>query len=212
MFKRLLLLLFSLNLAIPVWAAQTFLLNDVIIEGNQRVQTVDILNAINIKPGQAVTLNQIDAAIADMYKMERFSDISAEISEQGEAYVLTFKLEERPLVRNVRFEGNEELETEKLRQVITITIPDIFDPLEMAKSVEMVKAEYAREGYYAAQVIADSHVNDKNETLVTFRIKEGEIVRIKDIRFEGNTVFDDGDLKEAMATREKWLFSWPTIS
>lgn len=210
MSKRLLLLLFSLILAIPAWAAQTFLLNDVVIEGNQRVQTVDILNAISIKPGQTVTLNQIDTAIAEMYKMERFSDISAEISEQGEAYVLTFKLEERPLVRNVRFEGNEELETEKLRQVITITIPDIFDPLEMAKSVDMVKAEYAREGYYAAQVTADSHVNDKNETLVTFRIKEGEIVRIKDIRFEGNTVFDNGDLKGAMETREKWLFSWLT--
>ena len=46
--------------------------------------------------------------------------------------------------------------------------------------------------------------------MVTFRIKEGQIVRVKDIRFEGNTVFDNGDLQDAMATKEKWFLSWMT--
>ncbi len=80
--------------------------------------------------------------------------------------------------------------------MVTVRVPDIYDPFEVAKSVEMIKAEYIKEGYYAAEITADSHVNADNETLVTFRIKEGDIVRIKDIRFEGNTVFDDDDLQE----------------
>ena len=210
MFKRVLPLLICLSLAMPAWAAQEFLLADIVIKGNQRVQTVDILNAMSIKPGQSVTPADIDKAIEDVYKMERFSDIAAEISDDTGTTILTFNLEERPLVRNVRFEGNEELSEEKLREVITVRIPDIYDPFEVGKSVDMVKAEYTKEGYYAAQVTADSHVNEKNETLVTFRIKEGEIVRIKDIRFEGNTVFDDGDIQDAMDTREKWFLSWMT--
>jgi outer membrane protein insertion porin family len=210
MLKRVLFLLICLSLALPVWAAQDFLIADIIIEGNQRVHTPDVLNAIAIKPGQTVTPADIDAAMERIYRMERFSDISTEMSEVSGSTVLTFKVQERPLVRNVRFEGNDELKTEKLREVITIRIPDIYDPFEVAKSVELVKAEYTKEGYYAAEITADSHVNADNETLITFRIKEGSIVRIKDIRFSGNTVFKDDDLQEAMDTRKKWIFSWIT--
>ena len=210
MLKRALSLLICLCLAFPAWAAQEFLLADIVVEGNQRVKSIDVLNATHLKPGQTVTSDDIDSAMADIYRMDRFSDIAAEISGEPGASVLTFKVTERPLVRNVRFEGNEELKTEKLREVITVRIPDIYDPFEVAKSVEMIKAEYTKEGYYAAQVTADSHVNEENETLVTFRIKEGEIVRIKDIRFEGNTVFDAGDLQDAMESKKKWIFSWIT--
>ncbi len=210
MFKRVLLLLICLSLALPAWAAQEFLLGDIVIEGNQRVKTIDVLNAMQIKPGQAVTPADIDAAIADIYRMERFSDIAAEIAEESGITILTMKVEERPLVRNIRFEGNEELTAEKLREVITIRVPDIYDPFEVAKSIDMIKAEYVKEGYYAAAITADSHVNKDNETLVTFRIKEGDIVRIKDIRFDGNTVFSDSEVQKAMETREKWIFSWIT--
>jgi outer membrane protein insertion porin family len=210
MHMRALALLICLSVAIPVWAAQEFLLADIVVQGNKRVQTSDIMNAMHIKPGQTVTADDIDKAMEDIYQLGRFSDVVAEVSDESGATVLTFKVTERPLVRNIRFEGNDEIKSEKLRELITIRIPDIYDPLEAAKSVEMIKAEYVKEGYYAAQVTVDSHVNKDNETLVTFRIKEGDIVRIKDIRFEGNTVFDDGELQDAMDTKKKWIFSWMT--
>jgi outer membrane protein insertion porin family len=210
MIKRVLALLICLSMALPAWALEDFLLADIVVKGNQRVNTVDVLNVISIKPGQKVTAADIDAAMADIYQMERFSDITTDISGEAGASVLTFNLEERPLVRNVRFEGNDKLKAEKLREVITVGVPDIYDPFEVAKSIENIKVEYIMEGYYAAEITADSHVNEKNETLVTFRIKEGDIVRIKDIRFDGNTVFDDDVLAGAMDTQKKWIFSWIT--
>ncbi len=210
MMKRALVLLVCLSLAFPAWAAEEFFLADVQVKGNQRVKTDDVLNAVSIKPGQKVTPADIDAAMGDIYKMERFSDITSDISGEADASVLTFIVQERPLVRNVRFEGNDKLSTEKLREVITVKVPDIYDPFEVNNSVEQVKVAYIMEGYYAAEITADSHVNEKNETLVTFRIKEGDIVRIKDIRFDGNTVFDEGDIRDAMDTKEKWIFSWIT--
>ena len=210
MIKRALALLVCLSLVFPAWAAEEFFLADVQVKGNQRVKTDDILNAVSIEPGQKVTPADIDAAMSDIYKMERFSDITSDVSGEAGASVLTFLVQERPLVRNVRFEGNEKLTTEKLREVITVKVPDIYDPFEVNNSVEQIKVAYIMEGYYAAEITADSHVNEKNETLVTFRIKEGDIVRIKDIRFEGNTVFDEGDIRAAMDTKEKWIFSWIT--
>ena len=210
MSKRVLALLLCLSLALPAWAAPDIFIADIVIEGNKRVKAVDVLNAIKIRPGQTVGTAEIDAAIEDVYRMGRFSDIAAEMAERDGAKVLVLKVQERPLVRNVRFEGNDELKDEKLRQVITVRVPDIYDPFEVSKSVELIKAEYVKEGYYAAQITADSHVNPDNETLVTFRIKEGRTVRVKDIRFDGNTVFADDELQDAMDTQEKWMFSWLT--
>lgn len=210
MMKRVLALLVCFSLAVPAWAAQEFFLADIVIKGNQRVQTADVLNALSIKPGQTVTPTDIDGAIEEIFKMERFADVAAEISGDVTASVLTFRVAERPLVRKLRFEGNDKVKEEKLREVVTIRVPGIYDPFAVANSVEMVKGVYSKEGYYAAEITADSHVNEKNETLITFRIKEGEIVRIKDIRFEGNTVFDKGDLQDVMETREKWFLSWMT--
>ncbi len=210
MMKRAVALLICFFLAFPAWAAEEFTLADVQVQGNQRVKTDDILNTVSVRPGQTVTPADIDAAMSDIYKMERFADITSDISGEAGASVLTFIVKERPLVRNVRFEGNDKLATEKLREVITVRVPGIYDPFEVNNSVEQIKLAYTTEGYYAAEISADSHVNDQNETLVTFRIKEGDIVRIKEIRFDGNTVFDDDDLRDAMDTKKKWIFSWIT--
>ncbi len=210
MIRRAVALLLCIVLVTPAWAAQEYTISDIVIQGLKRVNKEDVLKAISIKAGQVVTPADIDNAMQDIYQTGRFADIAAGVEDWAGTDVLVFDVIERPLVRNLRFEGNEEVEESKLREVITIRVPDIYDPGEVKQSVEAIKAVYMSEGYYAAEITADSHVNPENESLVTFRIKEGELVRIKDIRFEGNTVFEDGDLKDAMDTREKWMFSWLT--
>ena len=210
MIKRALVLFLCLLLAFPAWAAQVFTISDIVIQGNQRVKKDDILQAISIRPGQTVTPQDIDQAIQDIYRMGRFVDIAAGIEDWAGVDVLVFDLVERPLVRKIRFEGNDEFDDAKLQELITVRVPDIYDPAEVTRSVETIKAAYEQEGYYAAIVTADSHVNEENESLVTFRIKEGDLVRIKAIHFEGNTVFDEKELRKAMETREKWFLSWLT--
>ncbi len=51
MFKRALSLLICLSLAFPAWAAQEFLLADIVVEGNQRVKSIDVLNAMHHQAG-----------------------------------------------------------------------------------------------------------------------------------------------------------------
>jgi outer membrane protein insertion porin family len=210
MTKRVSLLLFCVLLAFPLYAADSYLINDIVIEGNQRVNTKAILETLNVRSGQSVTAEDIDAAIQSIYRIGRFSDVVAEVEERNGIQVLVFRVEERPLVRKIRFEGNDKLKTDKLRSAVTIKVPGLYDPFEVSKSVEAVKSEYIKEGYYAAEVTADHHIVSENNSIVTFRINEGKLVRIKKIEFIGNTVFDHGDLIDMMETREKWFLSWMT--
>jgi outer membrane protein insertion porin family len=210
MIKRLILLVILLMCAAPLWAAGDYQIADIAVTGNSRVKADAILNVIPLQKGQIVTPLQIDEAIQAIYKLGRFSDVAALIEERNGAKVLVFQVVERPLVRSVTFAGNDEIGTERLQGVVTLKVPDIYDPFEVQRSIAAMKAEYVKDGYYAAEITADSQINEENEALVTFRVTEGKLVRIKELRFEGNTVLTAGELRKAMDTEEKWMFSWLT--
>ena len=210
MIKRAVLIFLFLLWAFPGFGQETYPISDITVEGNQRVKSQTILDAIQVQAGQEVSPRQIDAAIQAIYGLDRFSDVIAEVVEQNGIRVLNFKVVERPLVRRIRFEGNDKLKADKLRQAVTLRVPGLYDPREIRKSIEAIKVEYIKEGYYAAEVSTDKHMVPNNEALVTFRIDEGSLVRIKQIEFIGNTVFERDELMDFMDTREKWFLSWLT--
>jgi outer membrane protein insertion porin family len=210
MIKRAILLVAMLFMAVPLWAATQYQIADIAVSGNRRVKTESILAAIPLQKGQMVDLVQIDGAMQAIYRLGRFSDVAARVDERDGVQILIFEVTERPLVRSVRFEGNKEISSDKLQGVVTLRAASIYDPYEAQRSIAAVKAEYVKEGYYAAEITIDSEINADNEALLTFKVVEGTLVRIKDIRFEGNSLFTKKELQKVMDTEEKWLFSWLT--
>jgi len=190
--------------------AQGIQVGEVAIEGNRRVELSAVRSVLSVKAGQEVTAEEIDQDIRAIYKLGRFADVSAEIEERGGVKVLVYRLTERPLVRAVKYAGNKEFSTERLSGLVTLKTPDIYDPRKVEKSVAAIKKAYAEEGFYAADVVSKVDVNDDYEATVTFEVKEGEKVLIRQIRFEGNTVFTDAQLKKVMETKERWFLSWLT--
>lgn len=193
--------------AFQVWG-ESYKIGDVQIQGNRRVETSTIQAVLGVKPGDTVTLADIDRDIKAIYKLGRFKIVDADVSAQAGIQILTYKVEERPLVREITFSGNKEIPLETLQAVLTFKAPDIYDPDKVKESLEAIRKKYEAAGYYAAEITPDVHVNDNLEAFVTFKIKEGKIIRIKKISFTGNTVFSDRQLKKVMQTREKWFLSW----
>ena len=210
MIKKAILVILLVLWSVPLWAAADYQIADIVVSGNRRVKADSILNVISLRKGQVVTTPQIDEAIQAIYRLGRFSDVAALVETRNDAQILVFQVTERPLVRSVSFTGNDEISIERLQGAVTLKVPDIYDPYEVQKSIAAIKAEYAKEGYYAAEIKPDTQINDENEAVVTFNIVEGQLVRIKDLRFEGNTAFTEGELREVMDTEEKWFLSWLT--
>ncbi len=201
--------LFMVCCALPAWSA-TYRIDDVVVKGAQRVELDSILPLLSVKPGTTVTPEQIDADIRAIYGLGRFEDIAAEIEVQDGANVLVYRLKERPLVRKITFEGNDEFDDSKLETIITLHIPDIYEPRVVEESVRAIRDEYVKEGYYGVEVVPEVKVNDRAEAEVVFRIKEGKKVLVNRIIFDGNTVFTDRELKKVMQTKERWFLSWLT--
>lgn len=195
---------------LTTWGAEALTVAEVRVEGNRRVEKSAITPLISVQPGQPFTAGDVDRDILAVYKLGRFEDVRADIETENGIRVLIYRLEERPLVRSVEYGGNKEIETSKLREVVTLKSPDIFEPRVVAESIKKMKEVYVAEGYHAATIKEKLTVNDANEATVTFEIEEGEKALVGTIAFEGNTVFDDDDLREAMETRERWFLSWLT--
>jgi outer membrane protein insertion porin family len=209
MLKKVTLTLLLLGLAVLA-AAQDLRVSDVQVEGIIRVETSVVLAEISIEPGDLVTPEDIDRAMQNIFKLGYFDDISADMTEVQGAKILTFVVHELPLIRHIKFSGNDKLKKDKLRPLIKLRAPSIYNRSKIEASLKEIKNAYIEDGYYAAKIEADLQVDDKNEATLTFEIVEGKKVLIRDISFVGNIAFDKDELIDKMETKERWFLSWIT--
>ncbi|HEY6872652.1 MAG TPA: outer membrane protein assembly factor BamA [Geobacteraceae bacterium] len=185
-------------------------ITELAIKGNRRIETIVILNAVKLKAGDTLALDRVDSDIRDIYKLGYFQDVKAETEKSDKGVVLIYRVVERPIVREVRIEGNKEIAADKVREAFDLKPGAIFSAKDLAKGVKKVKKLYADDGYYLAEVDASTVKRSDTDLRILLKITEGEKVLVKKIRFEGNRAFPDKKLKKGMETSEKWFLSWLT--
>lgn len=202
--------MFVCVLVAGVAQAQDYKIDEVVIEGSRRVDPAAIRAAVAIKPGSTVTLDDIDNGLQAIFRMARFNDVQVQLDEEAGRRVLRYTVVERPLVREVKFAGNDELSEEKLRPLVTLKAPTLYDPLLLDKNIEEMRKAYHEEGFYAVEIEPALVVDDLNEATITLNIVEGKEILIDSIRFEGLNAFKRDELTKKMETKERWFLSWMT--
>jgi len=184
----------------------------VLIKGNRRIESSAILNVVKLKSGELLDIDKVDADIRAIYNLGLFRDVkAATLTGKGDnGLILTYTVKEKPIVREINFEGNKEIKEEKIREAIDLKTGSMFASKDLTKSVKKVRKLYADEGYYLADVATTTIKKSDTEVRVIFKITEGKQVLIKTIRFEGNRAFTARKLKKAMETKGKWFLSWIT--
>lgn len=180
------------------------------VEGNKRIEAAAILNVVKMKAGDILFDDKTDADIRAIYKLGHFQDVQAVKDESDKGVVLVYSVQEKPIVREIIFEGNSELSSDKLKEALEFRVNSVFSPKDMAKSVAKIKKMYGDDGYYLADIQTQIKNNTPSELSVTFKVTEGAKILIKDIRFDGNKAFSNSKLRGIMETKEKWFLSWLT--
>lgn len=209
MLKKLILTLCLLGFATLAMATD-FKVSDVLIEGNSRIETSSILAVVSVQAGELINMAAVDQALHDIFALGYFEDVAAELTEVQGAKIVTYVVKELPLIRRIEFEGNDELKTDKLRPLVKIRTPSLYNRLKVLDSIREIKNAYIEDGYHAAKIEPLLVTDIKNEATLTLKIEEGEQVLIRELKFIGNTVFDKGDLVDKIETRERWFLSWLT--
>ncbi len=179
-------------------------------QGNRRIESAAILNVIKMHAGDTLSDDKTDADIRAIYKLGHFQDVQVLKEESDKGIVLVYSVQEKPIVREISFEGNKEITTEKLKEALEFRLNSVFSTKDLAKSVTKLKKMYGDEGYYLADVQTEVKKGSTSDLSVVVKIIEGDKILIKDIRFDGNKAFSNRKLLGVMETKEKWFLSWLT--
>jgi outer membrane protein insertion porin family len=185
-------------------------ITDVSVQGNQRIESSVILNALSSKTGGNLAGDRIDADIKAIYRLGHFQDVSVESFPSAEGVTLLFTVKEKPMVRDIRFEGLKEFTEDKVREATDLKVNRVFSQKDLNQAVIRLKKFYSDEGYYLAEVTPVTEKKGDEGIAITFRVAEGEKVLIRSIIFEGNRAFSAKILMKQMETSEKWFLSWLT--
>ncbi|MGB9496976.1 MAG: outer membrane protein assembly factor BamA [Dissulfuribacterales bacterium] len=194
--------------------AAPYLVAEVYVSGNRRVDTDAILQVTMTRAGDLFDPKTIASDIKSIYKMGYFNDVQVDVSESPSGRIVTFILKEKPAIRQIKFSGNKEISEEKIREVIDLKPYTVVQEKTLQENAEKIKALYMEKGYIGTNILASVEPVSEQAADVVFEITEGEQARVKAIEFQGNHTFSDKELKGLLETSEKrplWIPSWSNI-
>ena len=184
------------------------LIDSIQIKGNRRIETEAILTVVETQRGDGFDVERLNRDLRAIYKMGFFADISIESEDSPTGKIVTFIVNEKPSITRIRFEGAKKGKEDELEEEAGIKLYTIFDRNEVRQSINRLKEYYHKKGYYNVEITERIEELQDNAISLTYEIDRGEKVYIKEIKFVGNSEFDDDDLKDIMQSSEKGWLSW----
>ncbi|UCE78712.1 MAG: outer membrane protein assembly factor BamA [Nitrospiraceae bacterium] len=182
------------------------------IQGLKRIEEGAIRAKISQSIGGPVSQEQTNEDIKSIFRMGYFDDVRVEIEAFEGGAKLIYIVKEKPVIVTVAFEGNEEVDDEKLSEKITIAPGSIADTVLIQDNATRIKYHYEEEGYWLSNIVPVINTISEDEVSLTFQIDEGKKIRIKDIIIEGNNAISSRKIKKVMDTKEWWIFSFISSS
>jgi outer membrane protein insertion porin family len=181
------------------------------VEGNQRIETDAIKRVIKIRTGDTYDLQSVSEDLKSIFAMGYFDDIQVETETLADGNKITFKVKEKPTLRNVRIRGNQWVfDTDEIREVVTSKRGAILNINAIQNDINRIEELYKEKNYHNVKVNYKIYEQKENQADLEFNIEEGDKFKIAKIQFEGNKAFSDKELKKQLATSEENILSWFT--
>src|SRR5262245_24104900 len=139
---------------------------------------------------------------------------SVELSEDKKWFVVTYSiLEGEPFtVAEVGFRGNTVFEEPELRDKMKIRPGEIFQRQKIRDEITRLTDLYGSRGYAFAEVVPNVNPNNEERTAtIILNIKEGEMMRIRQINVYGNDKTKDNVIRRELRVDEQDVIDTPSL-
>ncbi|MCU7835858.1 MAG: outer membrane protein assembly factor BamA [gamma proteobacterium symbiont of Taylorina sp.] len=190
-------------------AADSFIIDDIKVEGLQRISAGTVFNYLPLKIGDSANSTTISKSIRELYKTGFFKDVRLERL----ANALIVSVIERPAIADVEFEGNKDIDTEELETAlkqIGFAVGRVYDKSVLQRVVTELKRQYYARGKYSVRVETKVTPMERNRVGIKIEISEGLVTTIHQINIIGNKVFDTETLLDELELTTPTLFSFYT--
>jgi len=196
-----------IGLSFNAYAADSFVVKDIRVEGLQRVEPGTVFSYLSVQVGDQFTEEKGAEAIKALYSTGFFRDV--QIQAQGD--VLIVIVEERPTISRMEFTGMKEFDPEMIRKslkAVGVSEARFYDKALIDKAEQELKRAYVGKGMFAAEVVATVTPVERNQVAVYFNIDEGPVAKIQEINFIGAAAFSESTLKSEMQLKTGGWLSW----
>ncbi|WP_091344642.1 outer membrane protein assembly factor BamA [Alkalimonas amylolytica] len=191
--KRLAAAMLLAGISNTIHADEPFVVQDIQVEGLQRVALGAALNNIPFSVGDSVTEYTLSRSIKTLFSAGHFDDIR--VLRDGNAVI--YRLKERPTINSIEFDGNKDIKDDQLNESLSAQRIQVGEPLDrtILRSIENGLTEfYHGVGKYQASVEVELVYLPRNRVNVIIKFDEGDAASVRQINIVGNEVFDNDTL------------------
>jgi len=173
----------------------------IVVEGNQRLGDDAVKQYLGQKVGDTFDRTRVREDLKTLYNTGLFQDVRMDLDDVAGGVKLIIVVKERDYIQRVQFAGNNEVGKDDLQKALDFKLPFLWDEAQVKQSIEKLRKLYRDKGFFLVTIRTEVMEEGKLKTL-KFEIDEGSQVKVRRIYFQGNEVFTDQKLKEAMITKE----------
>lgn len=173
-------------------------INQIVVDGNERVEKSTILNYLSLHVGDEYTSAKQNEAIRSLYATSLFENI--QISCNGGRLVVT--VQETAFVSSVAFNGNNKIKSGILSKEILTHGGDSLSRAKIQADVDQILEIYKKSGRYSVSVEPQIEKLGSHRVKVIFNITEGPKTAVRNIYFVGNENYRSTELRNIIMSKQ----------
>ena len=205
--ERLYCLVAGLLLSGAASAFEPFVIQDIRIEGLERIGEGTVLNYLPVKAGDPLSESETPNIMKALFKTGFFNNI--QLDRDGRTLVVV--VSERPSIGKIEITGNRDIKTEDLLKGLKsagLSEGRTFDKALLDQTQQELQRQYFSRGKYAVHIETIVKNEARNRVSIQIIIHEGRAAKIREIALVGNHRFSDRVLKKQMQLSSSNFLSW----
>ena len=152
--------------------ADEFIVDDIQVEGLNRISPGTVFNYLPITVGDKVDDARAQSAVRALFRTGFFKDV--QLDREGD--VLVVRVVERETIADITFDGNKAIKTEELEKGLGeagFAKGEVYNESKMDKVVQELRRQYYSNGKYGVKIEPTITPLDDNTLTIHFKISEG---------------------------------------
>ena len=208
---RLARIVFLLALAFPVLdasagpaSAQTpDTIAQIRVIGNRRIPKETILARMFTHEGDTYDPISIERDFNSLWNTGYFDDLRIEREDSEKGIILDVFVREKPTIRDINYKGLNSVSVSDVldrfkKEKVGLSVDSQYDPTKIKHAETVIKGLLAEHGHQFATIKTEVKTIPPASVQVNFNVKEGPVVKVGHIKFEGNRHISSLDLRRAM--------------
>jgi outer membrane protein insertion porin family len=203
--------LFSFNLKVIIFIlilnlnAFSEIIENIEINGNQRISNDTIKLFSNIDIGDEINKEDVNRILKNLYETNFFANVSVKFLNK----ILSISVSEHPIIQKVIYEGIKSKSLlGKIEENKLIREKSSFNEFILSNEEKRILSVLRNLGYYNSLLNISVEELDNNTVSINFKLNLGKKAKIKKISFIGDKKFKDNKLKRLIISSEYkfWKF------